>query len=345
MKFSGFMVAILAPAVGLSGCASIMGVPQGLSAVGAPVVTNFPVTAGLPNEALTTNIAVANNLLRTYQAARNDNLKFAFWSNAALIPLATGAATAAVAKSSTQSLSYIAIAAASIVGFNSFVNARPNSRSYQSGMNATTCLIVNLSPYTPADARPPGAGSLPGLSDKAVPLDAETTAWLGTPTLTSGMSPDRAPRFAAALTDLKQAVVAAKQQTAAQAIAQGLYNQVAIFAANSLLQIDGVVTGKVSQSDVTSSALPTSPTPVPAAKPGAGPAGGPKADLVPGTPTDGKSPAPPPPPVNDIADQKIRALQTMTAELNSKTSDLADALAKFTLAAQESAVTTCIKSM
>src|SRR5271165_3795578 len=62
----------------LDGCASIQGIPAGID----EKVTGFPTNKGTTQDALTTNIEVARQLWKKYQRARDDNLHYAFWSNA-----------------------------------------------------------------------------------------------------------------------------------------------------------------------------------------------------------------------------------------------------------------------
>ena len=258
-----------------------------------------------------------------------------------MFPVAAGGATAVVTKSPAESIALIGVAAGSMVGFNGFVNARANAKTYQSGYTAITCTIVNLQAYRDTAASPPPADSLAAVWQRARTIDTGASSFLnaikdqspGTTALTAAQSAD----FVAAQTQLEQAIVAAKTAIDNQAAALQLYNQLGTFSANSILQIDALVEAKISQTDVNYTTLLSSLTASPPAAPGANAAAGAGGHGPARAPVGNQTPP--------SATSVIDGLITTTAELTAETARLDRALNAFTLSAQESAVEACIKAM
>jgi hypothetical protein len=135
----------------LSSCANLRGIPQGL---------NDANRLELSKGDIKSTIAVARDVQGRYEVARDNNLDYAFWSNAAFIPLAAVAAGAIAFNAYKDLFAGVGIAAGSLAGANVFINARANAKVYQLGINGLDCVIVNLGQYANASPSDLSVGDL-----------------------------------------------------------------------------------------------------------------------------------------------------------------------------------------
>ncbi len=240
---------------------------------------------------------VANALLSKYEGARNKNLKFAFNSNMWVLTLAGAAGAAGAFRSSRDTLAGIGVGAGILLAGDTFLNARPNAKVYQSGMNALTCELVNLKPYIASEQLPTDTDISKDLTEAQKDLENETSqmaqldkdkaaltqaqadlvAATSAKPATKGKAASAKPAAQAAggvnISDLTDAMSSLKTaQAQAQKAQQNLNNvtalnaQLPIFAANATASIDQAVAAKITQADVSytstvSSIAPLTKTP------------------------------------------------------------------------------------
>ena len=320
----------------LASCASIQGIPLGLTDQNQ---------ASLASQDLQRTLGVALELKRTYESARDENLKYIYWSSVPFFPLAAAAAGDIYSKS-TSALAGVGIIAGTLAGFNSFTNARPNAKVYQSGINGLVCLYTKLGGYSDrqldAKALKDDADSLTSrlipsaqaaltasqnLDLNAGEAQAERTA---NPTIISSLS-TMEKSLTQAISDAQHAATGARSE-------KTLFDNLAAFGATSIIQIDSIIASKVTLTDVSYSTLvssisgyTTAPKP-PTTTPPAG-----AAQLL-VRPEKAAALATP------IADA-IKAMQGSITLLQQSTSALAEETSKFGLTAREQEVATCIKSL
>ena len=150
MSMRGWLL-LLVMALGSTGCASISGRPVGLTTcedatLGRPCQKYKKDTLAAA-ENLQDVLKVADSLSSLYIGAREDNLFYAFWSNALYFPLGIAAAAYTIQKNHANALVNLGIASGALVGANTFINARPNAKVYQSGVNTMVCLTTQLEPF------------------------------------------------------------------------------------------------------------------------------------------------------------------------------------------------------
>lgn len=310
----------------LPACANLQGIPSGLTAADKK---------DLASEDRKTVFAVADRLSDTYEEARNDNLRFAYWSNIPLIGAAAGAAGAIAYQAHRDVLAGIGIFAGTLVGFNTFTNARANAKVYQGGINALTCVRTKLAGYDNLGADPLGLrASTLALEEGELAL-VTSQSLLTNPTAVKERSAD--PNLASAqsaneklliqaISDAKQAIAAGRQEMASLS---GLL----AFTVDSIRQIDATVASKISQIDVNYSTLLSSISGMTTApKPAPTKAGAPQADvkiMSSGTP------------VADV----VKSMQSAIINLQRSTAALTEATTKFGLSARKQEVEACIKSV
>ncbi len=309
----------------LSSCASLEGIPQGLSAEDRTDISSGDLARAFK---------AADNLSSTYAKARNENLRYAFWSNVPFVPLAAGSAAAIYSKASKDVLATIGIVAGSLIGFNSLINARSNEKSYGSGIAALLCLQTNLEPYVKKNTREldDKSGALIGLIESAKETLEGSQNVLSAENADAEISANQkvVGTFASNQKDLSQAITDAQAAVGAAENEVGLFDTLPIFVANGIRQIDATVANKVGQGDISYSGLVTSisASTTPPAPPHSA------------APPD-KSKANSETPVADSA----KALLTTTTDLKQATAEVVSATKTFGLTAQEQTVSTCIKAI
>jgi len=92
-------------------------------------------------------LKVAESLSSAYIRARDDNLRYAFWSNALYFPLGIAAAAYTAQKNHPNALLNLGIASGALVTANTFINARPNAKVYQAAVTGSVCLTTQLQPF------------------------------------------------------------------------------------------------------------------------------------------------------------------------------------------------------
>lgn len=319
----------------LASCANLQGIPSGLTDQNS---------TDLEKNTLSDSLKVASDLKKTYETARDNNLKYAFWSNVTFVPLAAGAAGAIAFNAYKDLLAGIGIAAGSLAGLNMFVNARANAKVYQSGMNALLCVRTSLGPYLTVSSEPLTAG-VPALADRITQasrtLTDATSLKFDTPQQIAEIrnNPLVVTTLASSEKTLTQAIADAKKTLGDAQAELGLYAGIASFAAGSIRQIDSVVASKITQPDISFSALEASilgltkaPTPASTTPPKPAPA-----------PIPGVLLRPAPPSSTPIADAAAEAQKSARA-LADEAAALTGELQKFGLSAQEKTVADCIKN-
>jgi hypothetical protein len=308
---------------------NLQGIPQGLTAADRNQLATSDLAATL---------GVANVLQQRYQVARDENLQYAYWSNVAFVPLAALAAGAMAFNAYKDLLASVGIAAGSLAGFNSFVNARSNAKAYQSGINGLDCIVVKLGPFIGQsteflEQNTDAMHSLVWQAEAASAINQsfkfntpyELTEMKNNPLVVANLvAADR--MLTQALADAEEALGDARNEIA-------LNRHVASFAADSIRQVNVAVSSKIAMNDINFSALqgsisglavPPSPAPAP--------------------PRLAGSRAVPPPTQTPLADATSTALQ-LAQSLSKRTRELAAMTQQFGLTAQQKAVAECIKSV
>jgi len=316
----------------LASCASLKGIPQGLTDQN---------TADMAKNTLEDSLKVSNDLSKTYKTARDENLDYAFWSNVAFVPLAAGAAGAIAFNAYKDLLAGIGIAAGSLGGLNVFINARANAKVYQSGMNGLACISTNLTPYLTlnADALEAEVLALGGQIALANQTLAEATSLrFDTPQQIAEIksNPLVVTTLAASERILTQAIADAQKALGDGESETVLFAGIATFAASSIRQVDAIVASKITQPDISFSALQSSITGLtkaPAATPKPAPPAAGAHAIVPAVPSTT--------PIADAANDAQRSSQTLAKA----TTEMSAHAQKFGLSTQQKAVGDCIKGL
>jgi hypothetical protein len=308
---------------------NLQGIPQGLTAADRTQLATSDLAATL---------GVANALQQRYQVARDENLQYAYWSNVAFVPLAALAAGAMAFNAYKDLLASVGIAAGSLAGFNSFVNARNNAKVYQSGINGLDCIVVKLGPFVgqrteSLEQQTDGMHSLGWQAEAASAINQSFK--FNTPLELAEMknNPLVVANLVAADKMLTQALADAQKALGDARNEIALHRHVSSFAADSIRQVNVVVSSKIAMNDINFSALqgsisglavPPSPAPAP--------------------PQAAASREPQRPSPTPLADATSTALQ-LAQSLSKRSRELAAMTQQFGLTAQEKAVAECIKSV
>jgi hypothetical protein len=304
---------------------NLQGIPQGLSAADR---------TQLATTDLATTLGVANALQQRYQDARDENLRYAYWSNIAFIPLAALGAGAMAFNAYKDLLASVGIAAGSLAGFNAFVNARNNAKVYQTGINGLDCIVVKLGPFVGQTTEPleRRADTMHGLAWQAEAASATNQSFkFNTPLELAEMknNPLVVANLVAADKMLTQALAEAERALGDARNEIALYRHVASFAADSIRQVNVAVSSKIALNDINFSALQGSvsglavpPAPAPASPPAAA------------------SRAPTQTPLADATSASLQSAQS----LSKLSRDLAALTQQFGLTAREKGVAECIKA-
>jgi hypothetical protein len=335
MKIEKCLCLCLLCSLFLASCATVQenlqGIPQGLTSQDRQTIAQGQ---------LATTLQVANDLEARYQTARDDNLRYAYWSNVAFIPAAMVAAGAIAFNAYKDLLAGVGIAAGGLAGFNTFVNARNNAKIYQSGMNGLDCITTKLSPYVNAKAE-----SLQRTTDNlesalveaqiALALDQSFKFNTKNEIAEIRNNPLAVTSLAGAEKVASQAISDAQKALSDAQTEIALYSSAPFFAADGIRKVNVLVSSKISQSDVNYSSLLTSisgltkaPTPAPKA---AAPAAAAPAAAA-------------PPSATPIADATAMTLD-LAQKLAKQTAALIAATQQSGLAAQEKAVTDCLTTV
>ena len=245
------VVGVLASISVLSGCSTLQGVPQGLSRAQL---------ASLSDRDLNKNLDTGRDLSETWEGCRNEAQRYLFWSNAGLIPLASAGAATVFYKASKDVIGGIGIVAGTLIGINTFVNARSVAGAYQAGVNGLSCLTLKLQPYVENSEKATAADQLFKLIET---LDSQLSSAKGTlqdsqsvamgskdaikerndnPTIVVALATNE-KALSQALSDAQTALNAAQQE-------YSLFKGVAGYAAARIRDINLAVAGKVSPSEV-----------------------------------------------------------------------------------------------
>ena len=328
----------------LPGCANIQGIPYGLSALTPSQKED------LAKPDLKAVLSSTDALTETYRIARDENLRYVFWSNVAYFPLGAAAARD-IYRKNNGALAGVGIVAGTLAAFNSFTNARPNAKVYQTAITALLCIRTKASPYLllekdTDDLRQGAKGVaaqvgkvqaslslLQHLNLESDPVKAELKV---NPSLVT-MLLNAEKAGSQAISDALHAVTAARHEVM-------LFDTLPSFVTDSVLQIDSAVAAKITVNDVTYSALVSSLSALTAApKPAT-------TSPVPAAPTVAKPPTPnkgllkdviPPTPAADA----IKAVHGDATELQKITDNLIQATAKFALSAREKEMSACLTNM
>ena len=334
--------------VGMSGCATLQGIPEQLS---ADDVSKFSDTD------LKANIAIARELALKWQTDRNTSYKWAFWSNASLIPLAVGGAGAALYKGSTDLVIGFGLAAGAVAGTNAFIGAADIGAAYQAGINGLNCVATHLGPYVASSAKSSEAQLL---HNAATALQKEVDD--ANKALLDSMSLDltKPPASEELKTNptvvnvlavnekvLTQAIIDANAAINSALTEFGVYNEVAKYARDRIFDIDNLIGNRIKPKTVSYASLSASlNSTAPATPPKLTPSGGTAKSPQSPAPPVHKAGAPavavaPPTPIADAA----KATKSAADNLATPTKNLGTATSNFGLSAQENDVATCIKNL
>ncbi len=317
----------------LTGCANIQGIPHGLSALTPSQRED------LAKPDLKAVLSSADALAETYRIARDENLRYVFWSNVAYFPLGAAAARD-IYRKNNGALAGVGIVAGTLAAFNSFTNARPNAKVYQTAITALLCIRTKANPYLmlekdakdirqSAEAVADQVGTVQALLSKLQHLglerdDVKAELKANPSLLTTLLNAEKAG--SQAISDALQAMTAARHEVM-------LFYALPAFVTDSVLQIDSAVAAKITVNDVTYSALVSSLSALTAApKPAT-------TSPLPAAPTVAKTLVATP-----VADAAMTVHHSAT-ELQKITDNLIQATAQFALSAREKEMNACLTNM
>lgn len=323
----------------LASCANVRGIPAGLTDENQ---TN------LASQDLQKTFSVALALQATYRNARDDNLNYVYWSSVPFFPIAAAAAGAIYGKHNSR-LASIGIAAGTLVGFNSFTNARANAKAYESGIVALACVYRSLSGYSNRqsdassfkdDAETLNSTLIPA-AQSALSVSQSLNLNAGDAQAERAANPTVMSSLSTAEKSLTQAISDAQSAATGARNEKSLFDNLSAFGASNITQIDTIVAAKVTVADVNYSTLLTSIS---------GYTNAPKSPTTPSTTGAGTPSAEPKKmaggavPAAPIADA-IKTMQSSISQLQQATSALTDKTSKFGLTAREQEVAACIKNI
>jgi hypothetical protein len=309
----------------LSSCVNLQGIPLTLTAAQkADLASGDRVKA----------LALVQSLSDSYEEARNDNLRFAYWSNVPFLALAAAAAGAVYYKAHRDVLAGIGIAAGTLVGFNTLTNARANAKVYQSGINALSCVQTKLGGYTSVGTLGLRIQALDGAVDTARRSVAASKRLLDGADETANKERAANPRIGAAQmaahTALEQAINDAIASRDAAEKEMHKFSTIAEAIRDKVRQIHIAVSAKITSADLNMEGLikgmETPKVPVGGAKPAAAPL----------QPKAGSSS-----PIADITE----TMQSQLQEVQRLTTELKSAVAEFGLTTRLQEVDVCIKGV
>src|SRR6266496_2301956 len=314
----------------LTGCASLEGIPPTLDQA---MVSN------LSSGDLNRVFEASDKLSEVYQTQRDENLKYAFWSNVPFVPLGATGAGGLYYKAHKDLIAAVAIIAGSLAGLNTFVNARANAKVYQGGMNTLSCIQIQLGPYTARDV----GGIKSSLSELEGEIETASDTLASAEALTFKTADELAEIKAnptvvttlAAQEKLLTQAISSAQKVATDAASEiTLSSNVALFAADAVRQVNSILSSKITQPDISFSALQSSITTLLPTQPAASGGAPKKAAAAPAAEEPTRTP---------IA-AITRQLQRLTVSLASKSQALQTRVDAFGLSKQEKGVTDCIKT-
>lgn len=321
----------------LSGCAELRGIPQGLSA---------DQTRSLGTGSLDNNLTVATELGSTWEGKRNSAYNYVFWSNAALIPLAVGGAVGAAFKGSKDLLTGIGIGAGAVIGTNTFVGAGAIGAAYQSGINGLSCISAGLAPYTASGSKSADAQRL-GVDVLALEAQIATASTTLGQSMGLDLTSPQAmaerlanPSIVSTLANNEKALAQAISDSQAAAVGGHaelhLYATLGTYSRDRILDVNRIVEAKIKPSTVNYASLAASLLPAPIAPKTQTPT---TSTIAPAPPVHG-APAPATP-IADAANATKRAADNLAGPTKKVTTETTD----FDLTAQESSISSCIKSL
>lgn len=235
----------------LGGCAELRGIPQGLSPDDA---------AKLSQGDLVTALSTGDNLRKTYADARDSNLDWKFWSTIPYIPLAGGAAGAIYYKASEGVLAGFGLAAGTLTGLNTFINAKGNAATYQKGVAALQCVRATLSVFTTSSRKQAVTQTLKtdltqltkAIGQSESDLSGASKVDFSSPAAKAEVmaNPGVVSTFATAQKALSDSISAANTAANSATTEIDAFNDMGSFAGRTILGIDQLVSAQITSGTV-----------------------------------------------------------------------------------------------